>query len=79
MESDGLSQYSFVDFDEREITSSEIVFEKVWYSYVTFIGSKLGIDGQIKLKMVSVMFPIRSKLDYVALFILKRAQIDKLL
>ena len=79
MESDGLSQYSFVDFDEREITSSEIVFEKVWYSYVIFIGSKLGIDGQIKLKMVSVMFPIRSKLDYVALLILKRAQIDKLL
>ena len=40
---------------------------------MTFTGSKLSIDGQVKLKMVSAIFPIRSKLDYVALLILQHA------
>ena len=72
-------KYAFVDFGERQITSLEIVLRQLRYSCVTFTGSKLGKDGQVKLKMVSAIFPIRSKLDYVALLILQRTEIAKLL
>ena len=72
-------KYAFVDFGEREITSLEIALRQLRYSCVTFTGSKLGKDGQVKLKMVSFIFPFRSKLDYVALLILQRTQIAKLL
>ena len=57
MEFNGLSlKYAFVDFNEREITSLEIVFERV----------KIFLCEFVKLKMVSVIFPIMSKLEYVA-------------
>ena len=49
------------------------------YSCLTFTGSKLGIDGHVKLNMVSAIFPIRSNLDYVTLLILQHTQIAKLL
>ena len=46
---------------------------------MTFTGSMIGIDSQVKLKMVLAIFPIRSKLDYIALLILQPTQIAKLL
>ena len=70
MEFNGLSlKYAFVDFNEREITSLEIVFERV----------KIFLCDFVKLKMVSVIFPIMSKLDYVALLNLQCPQIAKML
>ena len=72
-------KYVFVDFDEREITSLKLSLEELKYSYVTFTGSKLGIDGQVKLRMASPIFPIRLKFDYVALLILQHTQIGKVL
>ena len=42
-------KYAFVDFGEREITSLEIVFERV----KVFL-CNLGIEGQVKLKIANL-------------------------
>ena len=66
-------------FKEWNPLVSPKYLKELRYSCATFTGSKLGIYGQVKLKKVSAIFPIRSNLDYVALLILQRTQIAKLL
>ena len=62
-------KYAFVDFDDREIAPlCDSHREQTWHRWTSKIE-----------KMVSVIFPIRSKHDYVALLILQRTQIAKLL
>ena len=80
MESDGLSLVSLCRFQWTWKNIARNFFLKdLKYSYVTFTGSMIGIDSQVKLKMVLAIFPIRSKLDYIALLILQPTQIAKLL
>ena len=71
MESDGLSRVCFCRF--------RWTWNNVRYCYVTFTGNYLGIDGQVNLTMVSTIFSIKSKLNYVAFLILKHTQIAKVL
>ena len=71
MKFDGLSlKYAFVDFNEREMASLEIVFERVKIFLCDFHRE------QARHRWTS---KIISKLDYVALLILQCPQIAKML
>ena len=72
-------KYAFVDFGEREITSLEIVFRRVKAFLCDFHREQAWHRWTSKIENGFSLFPIRPKLDYVALLILQRTQIAKLL
>ena len=72
-------KYAFVDFGEREITSLEIVFRRAKAFLCDFHREQAWHRWTSKIENGFSLFPIRSKLDYVALLILQRTQIAKLL